>query len=130
MRLLKIEPSRAAQSSARRFGKNSVRKAIDLTLYLVFCSLAGTGFLLAYRLPHGAGNVRVTFLGYELHDWALAHTWLAYFALGLLVVQLVLNREWLVKIAASKRTWQLVIPILSGLLIVAAFLLFPLGRRL
>ena len=43
-------------------GKNTWKRMLDLALYLVACVTAGTGLLLAYRLPHGAGNAsRVVF---------------------------------------------------------------------
>jgi hypothetical protein len=32
------------------------KKVLDLALYLVACTLTGTGLLLAYRLPHGQGH--------------------------------------------------------------------------
>jgi hypothetical protein len=70
--------------------KNAWKRWIDLTLYLVFCAMAGTGLLLAYRLPHGPGDARmVTFLGHGRHDWGSVHIWLAYVALVLLLFHLV-----------------------------------------
>ncbi len=67
----------------------------------------------------------MTFFGQGLHGWGEIHTWLAYFALALFLVHLVLNWQWLVKVAASKHIWRLVAGILSGLFIVGAFLLLP-----
>ena len=53
----------STQFSSVRAGKNIWKKTIDLALYLVACLTAGTGLLLAYRLPHGAGDAsRVVFL--------------------------------------------------------------------
>jgi hypothetical protein len=110
-------------------GKNIWKKAIDLALYLVACVTAGTGLLLAYRLPHGPGNAgRVIFLGYGRHEWGDIHTWLAYFGIFLVVVHLALNWQWLMKVAASKHIWRLAAGILSGLLIVIAFLFLPVER--
>lgn len=41
---------------------NFWKKAMDPALYLIACLTAETGLLLAYRLPHGAGNAgRVVF---------------------------------------------------------------------
>jgi Domain of unknown function (DUF4405) len=102
---------------------------VDLALYLVACVTAGTGLLLAYRLPHGAGNAsRVVFLGYGRHEWGDVHEWIAYLGIILVVVHLVLTWQWLVKVAASKHIWRLIAGIRSGLLIVIAFLLFPVER--
>jgi hypothetical protein len=119
----------STQSSSVRAGKNIWKKTIDLALYLVACLTAGTGLLLAYRPPHGAGDAsRVVFFGFGRHEWGDIHTWLAYFALLLGVVHLALNWQWLVKVAASKRVWRLAAGILPELLIVIAFLLLPVGR--
>src|SRR5262245_23315749 len=110
--------------------KNAWKRWIDLTLYLVSCALGGTGLLLAYRLPHGHGEGRmVTFLGYGRHEWGTIHTWLAWVAIFLVVSHLVLNCEWLVKIAASGRLARLAAGIFAGLLIGSAFLVFPVEQR-
>jgi hypothetical protein len=37
---------------ANRLEKTDWKRIIDLALYLLFCALAGVGFLLACRLPH------------------------------------------------------------------------------
>ena len=54
----------AKKSSSGWLGKNTWKRVLDLALYLVACVTAGTGLLLAYRLPHGAGNAgRAVFFG-------------------------------------------------------------------
>ena len=119
----------ANKFSASWLGRNTCKRVLDLALYLVACVTAGTGLLLAYRLPHGAGNAgRVVFFGYGRHEWGDIHTWLAYLGIILVVVHLALNWQWLVKVAASKHIWRLAAGILSGLLIVIAFLFLPVGR--
>jgi hypothetical protein len=113
--------------SSRSLGKSGLKKVIDLVLYLVACTLTGTGLLLAYRLPHGGGHTsRVLFLGYGRHAWGEIHTWLAYVTISLAVVHLLLNWQWLVKVAASKKVWRLAVGVLTGLLIVGAFFLLPI----
>ena len=110
--------------------KNTWKRWIDLALYLVSCALGGTGLLLAYRLPHGHGAGRMaTFLGYARHEWGTIHTSLAWVAIFLVVYHLILNREWLVKIAASGRLARLAAGIFAGLLIGSAFLMLPVGQR-
>src|ERR1700693_5688931 len=85
--------------SASWLGGNTWKRVLDLALYLVACATAGTGLLLAYRLPHGGGNAsRVVFFGYGRHEWGDIHTWLAYLGIILVVVHLVLNWQWLVKV--------------------------------
>ena len=119
----------ATKSSSLWPGKNIWKKGLDLALYLIACVTAGSGLLLAYRLPHGAGRgSRVVFLGYGRHEWGDIHTWLAYCAIFLAVVHLAFNWQWLLKVAASKHIWRLAAGILSGLLIIIAFLLLPVDR--
>jgi Domain of unknown function (DUF4405) len=109
--------------------KTAWKRVLDLMLYLVGCTLTGKGLLLAYRLPHGQGHIgRILFLGYDRHEWGDIHTWLAYMIILLAVVHLLLNWQWLVKVAASKHPWRLAVDILAGLSIVGAFLLFPIER--
>jgi hypothetical protein len=113
--------------SAGSLGKAAWKKVIDLALYVVVCALTGTGLLLAYRLSHGGGHTgRILFLGYGRHAWGEIHTWLAYLAILLTVIHLLLNWQWLVKVAASKRCWRLAAGVLTGLLIVGAFFLLPI----
>jgi membrane protease YdiL (CAAX protease family) len=109
----------------RSLGKSDWKKIIDLTLYLLFCALAGTGLLLAYRLPHGGGAGHALFLGHGRHIWGEVHTWLAYAAIIIGAVHLLLNWQWLVKVAASKRPWRLAIGIVAGLLIASVFIFVP-----
>jgi cell division protein FtsW (lipid II flippase) len=120
---------RSADHSAAKGPKvgdrTSWKKALDLLLYLLFCALAGTGLLLAYRLPHGPGANQTLFLGLGRHIWGEVHTWLAYAAIMVAAIHLLLNSQWLVKVAASKRPWRLAIGVLVGLLIVVVFLFAP-----
>jgi hypothetical protein len=105
------------------------KKRFDLILYLLFCSLAGTGFLLAYRFPHGPSAGSLLFVGLDRHEWGDIHTWLAYAAMGVAALHLLLNRRWLVKVAASRGLWQLMTGIVTGLLIIGFFVLTPVENR-
>jgi hypothetical protein len=123
------QESRNPLKPASNFGKGAWKKVIDLALYLTACALTGTGLLLAYRLPHGQGYAgRMLFLGYERHDWGEIHTWLAYLAIFLAVVHLLLNWQWLLKVAASKKVWRLAVGVITGLFIVGAFLFLPTNK--
>jgi Domain of unknown function (DUF4405) len=109
----------------RAAGRTVWKKGLDLPLYLLFCALAGTGYLLAYRLPHGPSAGETLFLGFGRHMWGEAHTWLAWATIVIGAIHLSLNLQWLIKVAASKRPWRLVAGVLAGLLIVVLFLFFP-----
>ena len=119
---------RSAIKPASSLGKGPWKKVIDLVLYVLFCAIVGTGMLLSYRLPHGDGASRILFLGLGRHEWGEIHTWIGFLSVILLVVHLFLNWQWLVKVAASKHVWRLAAGILTGLLIVGAFLLLPVEQ--
>jgi hypothetical protein len=123
---LGAQVGKSAMRPASNLGKGAWKKVIDLALYLIACGLTGTGLLLAYRLPHGQGHAgRMLFLGYGRHEWGEIHTWLAYVAIFLAVVHLLLNWQWLLKVAASKQVWRLAVGVITGLFIVGAFLFLP-----
>ena len=105
--------------------KTNWKRIIDLVLYLLFCALAGTGFLLAYRLPHGGGGGHTLFLGMGRHAWGEVHTWIAYATVIVAAIHFGLNWQWLVNVAASKRPWRLGLGIATGLLIVSLFVFAP-----
>jgi hypothetical protein len=117
-------PSKLAVQASRS-DRTAWKKRIDFILYLLFCLLAGTGFLLAYRFPHGPSAGSLLFIGLDRREWGDIHTWLAYAAIGVAALHLLLNRRWLVKVAASRGVWQLVTGIGTGLLIIGFFVLAP-----
>jgi hypothetical protein len=114
---------------ASRSDRAAWKKRIDFILYLLFCLLAGTGFLLAYRFPHGPSAGSLLFIGLDRHEWGDIHTWLAYAAIGVAALHLLLNRRWLVMVAASRGVWQLVTGIGTGLLIIGFFVLAPVENQ-
>jgi hypothetical protein len=102
---------------------------LDLVLYLVACTL--TERVCYWPTACHTDNVIsvvLLFLGYNRHEWGEVHTWLAYVVVLVGIVHLLLNWQWLVKVAASKHPWRLAVGILAGLSIVGAFLLFPIER--
>jgi hypothetical protein len=105
-----------------------VSRLLNLALYLGFCLLAGTGLLLAFRLPHGGSGAQTTiFLGYALHFWAEVHLWTSYAIILLLLAHLAVHWRWLTAVAGSGRIWRLAAGLLLGVAIVAFFLLYPVS---
>jgi hypothetical protein len=45
-----------AAKGSRDVDRTAWKKVLELLLYLLCCALIGTGFLLAYRLPHGGSS--------------------------------------------------------------------------
>jgi Domain of unknown function (DUF4405) len=108
--------------------KNAGMRVINGGLFLLSSFLAGTGWLLAERLPHGRqGGARVSFLGLNRHDWAEWHNVAAWTAAAFLALHLLMNWQWLVVIASSRKSWRLWTGLIAGLAILAAFVALPLG---
>jgi hypothetical protein len=92
--------------------------------------MAGTGLLLALRLPPGSrGGSGLTAAGLSRHDWGDMHTWLSYAFICLIVVHVWLHWRWLWQVAARKRRWPLLLGLGLGLSLTLALALQPVARR-
>lgn len=109
--------------------KNNALRVVNLLLYVTGCFLVGSGFLLAWRLPPGSrGGRGLTMLGMNRHEWGDWHLYVSFAVIVLTILHLALNRAWLEKIAASRKTWRLVGGLVLGLALVAAFMLAPVRQ--
>jgi len=106
--------------------KHTGMRLINLLLYLSLCGLAGTGALLAWKLPpgsRGGGGRRV--LEMSRHEWGELHFWLGVVFVVATVAHLILNWAWLRKVASRGHRWRLVPGLGIGVLLVAGLLLLP-----
>lgn len=109
--------------------KLSLRRILNLFLYLIFSVMIGTGLLMAYRLvPGNRGGQGLQVLGWSRHEWGDLHTWVSYVFVVLILAHLALSWAWLVKCAARGRVWRLAAGLLAGAAIIAALLLLPIER--
>ena len=118
----------------RKHAKPSLRtrvpRACNALIWLVCCGLAGTGLLLAFRLPPGSrGGRGLSVLGYGRHEWGDFHTWLAYVFIALVVVHLALHWRWFWQIAARKRSWPLLLGLGGGLALVVVIVILPVAKN-
>lgn len=112
------------------FAKFLSGKLLNLFLWWVFCGMAGTGLLLAWRLPSGSkGGRGLSLLGWGRHDWGEIHEWLGYLFGVLIVLHLLVHWRWLWQFASRKRAWPMWLGLGSGLILAAAFLVWPLEHR-
>ncbi len=110
--------------------KTTIRRILNLLLYLSFCAMLGTGLLMSLRLvPGSRGGRGLEVLGWDRHQWGDLHTWIAYAFAILLAAHLVLAWAWLKKVAAKGHLWRLIIGLAIGLTIILGFLLLPVTRR-
>lgn len=102
------------------------RRILNLLLYLVFCFLAGSGLLLAYRLPPGSrGGRGMSLLDMGRHDWGDIHLYTGLFFLALVIFHLVMSWGWLKRIAADQRIWPIILGLFLGLGLIGSFLTIP-----
>lgn len=110
--------------------KNTPLKIINLLLFLGGSFLAGSGFLLAWRLPPGSrGGHGLRILGMNRHEWGDWHLYAGIAIILLTILHMFYNRTWLEKIAARKRLWPLLGGLGLGAVIIAFFLLVPVEEH-
>jgi hypothetical protein len=125
------QPQGAAKPGSKRDGPRKwIPKIGNLGLWLLFCSLSGTGLMLAYRLPPGSrGGRGLSVLGWSRHDWGDLHKWLSFAFLALVVLHMILHWRWFWQIACRKRAWPLLAGILAGLMLLSGILFLPVERE-
>lgn len=107
--------------------KNSLKRVLNLLLYLSLCGLVGTGALLTWKLvPRSRGGGGLQVLGMDRHEWGDLHFWLGATMVVVTVAHLLLNWQWLKKIASSGKMWRLVMGLLVGLMIICGIYFLPL----
>ncbi len=108
----------------------TANRILNLLLWLAACGLAGTGLLLAYRLPPGSrGGAGLTALGMNRHEWGDWHMAIAFACLLLGALHLALHAKWLWRIAAERKTWLLALGAGTGIALLSAIALLPVSRQ-
>jgi len=107
--------------------KPTLMRIANWLLYVGFCLLIGTGWLLEFRLPPGSRGLEL--LGWSRHDWGDLHFWTACAVVALAIAHLALNWAWVRKVAHDNRRWRMVVGFGVGLALIAAFILLPITRR-
>jgi len=108
----------------------TANRVLNLLLWLACCALAGTGLLLACRLPPGSrGGGGLTALGMNRHAWGDWHTGIALACLLLVAAHLALHAKWLWKIAAERRIGLLILGAGTGIALMVAIACLPVSRQ-
>ena len=105
-------------------------RILNALLWLVFCAMAGTGLLLAFRLPPGSrGGRGLSAWGMSRNEWGDWHTWLSYAFLALILLHLVLHWRWFWQVASRKKTWPLILGFGAGMVLMASLALQPVTTQ-
>jgi hypothetical protein len=107
--------------------KNPIHRALNLSLYIAFCLMLGTGVIMEYRLPPGSGRMSV--LGLTRHQWGDWHYYIALAFLLLVFWHLWMNRIWLHKIAGRMKSWRVVLGLFAGVALVVGMILLPIQKN-
>jgi len=107
--------------------KNPLMRATNFLMYLSFCGLAGTGALLTWRLvPGSRGGRGLSVLGMGRYDWGDIHFWLGAVFIATTVAHLLLNWQWLKKIASKSHAWRLWLGLGIGVAIIVGVYMLPM----
>lgn len=90
------------------------------------CALIGTGALLTWKLPPGSqGGRGLRVLDLNRHQWSDIHFWIAAVCVIVTIAHLLLNWQWIWKIAASKYKWRILGGFTLGLLLILGIYVLP-----
>jgi hypothetical protein len=76
---------------------------IDLCAATLMVGMAATGYILRFPLPPGS-NKSLSLWGLTRHQWGDVHFWISLALLGIILLHVVLHRQWLVITMRRKLT--------------------------
>ena len=107
-----------------------INRLLNLLLWMATCAMAGTGLLLAFRLPPGSrGGRGLSALGMDRHEWGEWHMWTGYAFLAMIVIHLAIHWRWFWQVAARRRSWPLLAGIGAGVALALWLALQPVARE-
>jgi hypothetical protein len=110
--------------------KTWLRRIVDLGLYLSFCFIVGSGLLIQFKLvPGSQGGRGLSVMGMGRHDWGELHFYVGLLFMAFVIVHLILSWGWLVRVAASKKLWPILLGIGLGLFLIAGIYFQPVERN-
>jgi len=109
--------------------KNPLLRTTNYLLYLSFCALIGTGAIITWKLPPGSrGGHGLRILDMNRHEWGDIHFWIGVVCIVATVAHLLLNWQWIWKIASSKRHWRAWAGIALGLILIFGLFVLPVSK--
>lgn len=100
-----------------------LKRTVDTILFFCFCFLAGTGLMMKFSFVKGLGPQSV--LGLTKHDWETLHLYVGILMLVAVILHLISNRVWIVKVGAKNNRWIALLVIAIGIITVLTLTLAP-----
>jgi len=83
-------------------------RILNLLLWFITCGLAGTGFLLGFRMPHGSEGGRGLYAGFfDRHVWGEIHLYLGVAFAVMVIAHLLLHIPWMWRVASQRKAWAM-----------------------
>ena len=102
-----------------------LKRFVDTVLLFCLCFLTGTGLMMKFSFVKGAGPQTV--LSLTKHEWENLHLYVGVAMFTAMIVHLVLNRAWIIKVGAKNRKWLAFFVIALGAAVVLALVLSPVS---
>jgi hypothetical protein len=105
-----------------------INRALNMALFWCICGLGGSGLVMKFRLggeyPY-LPSQRI--IGLAWSDWATLHLCLGLSMLSLVACHLIMNRQWIYRVAAMRNRRAMVAGFLVGALVLTLPLLIPMS---
>lgn len=103
-------------------------RILNYILYALGIFIAGSGFILKWKIPHGPTGKNVNLWGFDKHDWKDFHLWSGILITILVIWHLWLHRKWLINVACKKDQRKLLVGLLSPIILIGAIVVTPLSQ--
>ena len=102
---------------------NIIRRINDFVLYMCFCFLTGTGLMMKLSFVKGMG--RQTVLSLSKHDWEECHMYVGILMFIAMLLHLILNRIWILKVGSANKKWVAITAIAIGIILIGVLIFTP-----
>lgn len=108
--------------------KKILPRILNYILYSVGILIAGSGFLIKWKIPHGPTGRNASLWGLDRYDWRDLHLWGGIIIVLLVIWHLWLHRRWVMNIACQKHSTMLLAGLLAPVILIGALAVSPLGN--
>ncbi|NWK56487.1 DUF4405 domain-containing protein [Verrucomicrobiaceae bacterium N1E253] len=103
-------------------------RIINYVLYALGIFIAGTGFILEWKMPHGSAGREASLWAMAKGTWKDIHLWTGIAFTALTLWHLYDHRKWLMNVACKKSSGKMLAGLLIPLAVVVAIAASPIGK--